>query len=537
MTKLTSAAIAALILLATIGCNTRGSGSAGGLPNAQRNQPITQTPIGDVGDIGDLFGGSKNEEDAEELAENGGPEVPGFGSGLGFFLPPLGPQRFGDMARQLELLLGGKEHILRPLGSPGTPARLKVVPEDDPIELSAPVGLYSPMIPLAIFNEGGTPVRIEVETYPEPPFYLSWFDCLGVYCEGGVSYAPEGVGEHEGQVVFRYREPGANTSNTLTLRFKGKGYFRKIAVTPGDGGGPHLKILESGYPHQNFLSDQFIGDPNSRGGLGTTAIGDVTGDTVPDVLVGSGVGTPSAVTIVDGFNGQVVETFPVLDGEVGGGVRVAVGEMTGDNRLDIVVASGKNTAARVQVLNGTNRQVIADFRPYNGAPVGAYVATADINGDYRAEVLIGPGEGGGPILLVYDVARQQLIHSSYAGPQENRDGLALATTYLNNDSIPEILYSYGNGTALVGNLVISPNGASPGLVPFDEWVPFEGFNGLIHVGSAHLGNEDLSPEIMFGAGPRGGPRLSVLDWFLNQIVFNRFVYAETQRGGIFATGF
>jgi len=62
----------------------------------------------------------------------------------------------------------------------------------------------------------------------------------------------------------------------------------------------------------------------------SVALGDVTGDGRADLIVGGGKGGPPSVNVFDGATGALELTFLAYGAQFRGGVRVAVGDIDGD---------------------------------------------------------------------------------------------------------------------------------------------------------------------------------------------------------------
>src|SRR5205085_2244857 len=129
------------------------------------------------------------------------------------------------------------------------------------------------------------------------------------------------------------------------------------------------------------------------GGVSVTQ-GDVTGDGVPEVIVGAGAGGGPLVAVFDLRTGNLVRTFFAYEESFRGGISVAAGDLNGDGLADILAGAG---------IGGG--PVVAVFDPKTGLPTasifafdeafrgGVNVAAVDVNGDGKAEVLAAPGPG------------------------------------------------------------------------------------------------------------------------------------------------
>ncbi|MBU2509608.1 FG-GAP repeat protein, partial [Patescibacteria group bacterium] len=80
--------------------------------------------------------------------------------------------------------------------------------------------------------------------------------------------------------------------------------------------------------------------------------------------------------------------FFAFNAHESGGVSVAVGDVDGDNRDEIIVGSGEGAQPRVRIFDF--RGTLKNEFSLGIQPVleGLNVSVADINGDNRAEILV-----------------------------------------------------------------------------------------------------------------------------------------------------
>jgi hypothetical protein len=136
------------------------------------------------------------------------------------------------------------------------------------------------------------------------------------------------------------------------------------------------------------------------------AVGDVTGDRVPDVAVGAGAGR-GRVRVYDGTTWEVISGLDGLApfGErYHGGVHVALGDVNRDGKADLITGTdgvGRFAAMRwVRVFDVASGAVLAQFRPDAPDPAhraaakgGVRVAARDLTGDARADIITAVGRG------------------------------------------------------------------------------------------------------------------------------------------------
>src|SRR5207244_13194712 len=115
------------------------------------------------------------------------------------------------------------------------------------------------------------------------------------------------------------------------------------------------------YAGTGTLVRQFFAyDPNFRGGA-RVATGDVTGDGVEDVVTVPGPGGGPVVRIWDGVTGAMVREFNAYDPAFRGGVTLALGDLTGDGRPDVVTGAGAGGGPHVRVFDGARGAAAGEF--------------------------------------------------------------------------------------------------------------------------------------------------------------------------------
>jgi hypothetical protein len=196
-----------------------------------------------------------------------------------------------------------------------------------------------------------------------------------------------------------------------------------------------------------------------RGGA-RVATGDVTGDGVQDIVVAPGVGGGPLVKVFDGKTLQPVSTIRAFGESFQGGASVAVGDVTGDGRADVVIGSGPNSQARVEVYSGATLPIASPGRmqpavlptPWRSTVAydpafrgGVSVAVGDYNGDGRADVITGAGFGNTPLVKVFSGVTGNTISAFYAADIRFRGGVEVAAGDLNGDGKAEIVTGLGLG--------------------------------------------------------------------------------------------
>ena len=178
--------------------------------------------------------------------------------------------------------------------------------------------------------------------------------------------------------------------------------------------GTKLDLLDptSGIIPADALLGSFLAYHGTAASGVFVAAGYYDGDDRADVIAGPGRGSPPLVKVVDvgklqGENQPInpaalLTSFNAFGSSFLGGVRVASNDIQGDGRFDIVAGKGPGSDPRVKVFTGLDAAVIANFLAYEDTfRGGVYVATGNATGTAFADIITGRGEGGNSLVKVF----------------------------------------------------------------------------------------------------------------------------------------
>ena len=211
------------------------------------------------------------------------------------------------------------------------------------------------------------------------------------------------------------------------------------------------------------------------------SVGDVNADGTPDFVYVTGPGGGAKIRIINGKDGTDMlsrKTADLFPGENLGnvGVNLALGDVNGDRRAEIVISADNGGGARVQAFNLVNGAVVQranffgiDDPNFRG---GARIALGDVNNDGTLDLVVGAGMGGGPRVSVYDGRTlfrtgrvpNKLVNDFFAFEPSVRDGVYVAAGDVNGDGYSDIVVGGGpNGGPRVEVLSGRPLLTSPVL--------------------------------------------------------------------------
>lgn len=345
--------------------------------------------------------------------------------------------------------------------------------------------------------------------------------------------------------------PGTSTSANFLVTWSGSdGAGSGIAtydVFVSDNGGSFALWLDNTtaksakYPGINGHSYAFYVVATDNVGFVQTSSGTAQASTVVTVSTGGGggggsggggsgsnpalVGVPQYAVggpgVVKSFNPDRSSFLDVnsLPGFVGG-IRVALADVTGDGISDLIVGAGPGSAPTVIIFDGKTQAEIVQFQAFEASFTGGiYVTAGDLDRDGKAEVVVTPDQGGGPVVAIYRGASLasgsavELVR--FYGIQDDsfRGGARAGVGDVNGDGFPDVVVSAGflGGPRIQ---IWDGQGLAGGASPTDSLANFFAFEDTLRNGCfVTVGdvNGDGFADLIFGGGPGGGPRVRIAD--------------------------
>jgi hypothetical protein len=192
---------------------------------------------------------------------------------------------------------------------------------------------------------------------------------------------------------------------------------------------------------------------NYRGVIRATSA-DVNGDGWADYLFATGPGVGARLRIIDGASGADLLATTTVFGGFGGGIFVAAGDIDRDGRAEIAIsadAGGDPAVAVARIVGGQLQYLGYTWALHPSARTGVRVAMADIDGDGRADVIASAGTGWSPVVRIYDGAalaagRMQLQRPAFLAYDASwRQGVNVTAGDLDGDGCAELITSLDSG--------------------------------------------------------------------------------------------
>lgn len=317
-----------------------------------------------------------------------------------------------------------------------------------------------------------------------------------------------------------------------------------LATGTGVGDPPQVNVYDGNTKALLKVLTPF--DPAFTGGV-NVAVGDVNGDAISDIICAAGPGGGPNVVVYSGKDYSILSNFFAFDPAFTGGVSVAGGDANRDGLDDIVCGAGAGGGPQVRVFSGVDATPILSFFAFDTSFVGGVtVAAGDLDGNGRIELIAGAGAGGGPNVVVFN-DQAQLLSSFFAFDPAFVGGVNVAVGRVRGIGFDSLIAGAGPGggpavSAFQSNTVHDmTSGMSSGnamdnsspTLTFKQISSFfaydPSFIGGVRVGSY---NKNTGTDYLTGAGPSGGPQVSLFDGVTHVQADTFFAFNASFDGGV-----
>lgn len=254
-------------------------------------------------------------------------------------------------------------------------------------------------------------------------------------------YSPAGGRYRE---FFAYGDTFRAGVRVVVADLTGDGY-PDLVTAPGPGGQPFVNVFE-GRTLRLERQHQVYGITFTLGVH--VAVGDVTGNGAPEIVVAPDAGGEPFVNVVDSQGGQQLLSFLAYGRTFTGGVRLALANTHGDNHLEILTAPQAGGAPFVNQFDGTTGSFVRQVQVYGEAFTGGiFLAAGEFTGGGFTDLAIGPGAGGAPFVNLFEGSTGQFLRQFQAYGDAFLAGVRVGAVDVNADGISDVATGPGHGGA------------------------------------------------------------------------------------------
>jgi hypothetical protein len=185
------------------------------------------------------------------------------------------------------------------------------------------------------------------------------------------------------------------------------------------------QVIASDYPYGT----------NYTGGI-NLAVGRLSAGDPLSVIISPKVG--NTIIVYNYFGQKIKDGWQPLGPAYQGGYSVAIGDTDNDGRSEVLVGVGQGRLGEVLVFSNQMEKAIRRFTPYLKFTGGISVATTDINGDGKKEIVTYPLSGTNPVVRTFDGNGKKLGEFQTRGILGSTQGI-LGSADVNGDGKDEIV--------------------------------------------------------------------------------------------------
>jgi len=169
------------------------------------------------------------------------------------------------------------------------------------------------------------------------------------------------------------------------------------------------------------------------------SVGDLDNDGSVEIVTGTENGGGPQVRIFNQDGRLINPGFFAYDKNFRGGVNVAIGDLNGDGKKEIICGAGVTGGPHVRVFNKNGKLINPGFFAYDkNFRGGVNISVADVDGDSLDDIVTGPGVGGSPLARIFNKDGKQKSEF-YVFDKAERHGLEIVANDVDGDGRAEII--------------------------------------------------------------------------------------------------
>lgn len=176
-----------------------------------------------------------------------------------------------------------------------------------------------------------------------------------------------------------------------------------------------------------------------NGGI-SIAIADLDGDNKNEIITGPEKGGANKIMVFNWYGREINSGWHAYHQDwINLGTNVAAGDINGDGQIEIISGAGFRGGPHVKIFDKNGKLISEGFFAYDTAfRGGVNVTTGDVNGDGTSEIITGPGFGGSPHVKIFN-QNGTLLNQWYAYNEDNNEGVNVVAADLDHNGIDEVI--------------------------------------------------------------------------------------------------
>jgi hypothetical protein len=321
---------------------------------------------------------------------------------------------------------------------------------------------------------------------------------------------PRGTPESQAAFYDHYNNVSncKNLDNSLSGHSGGADQFGRCVLNPSGIDLSVAAAAQIGMPGSEWVTVSFLWEPlgsgflaypyGFRGGV-YTASGEFTGDNKAEVVTGADQGGGPQVRVFKAQGVPIGGWFAYPTG-FGGGVRVGTARIGSSDQ--VVTGAGPSGGPQVRTFRADGTATGGFFAYATGFTGGIYVAGGNTDGAAGDEIVTGAGQGGGPHVRIFKPDGTP-IGGFFAYASGFSGGARVATGDVDGDGKDEIITGAGPGGGPHVRIFRQDGTPIGGFFAYPD-----GFAGGVYVSSVRS-PDGKTDWIVTGAGEGGGTQVRV----------------------------